>query len=118
MMKVWTSEYADQQFSAFIRARDPFCFFRCGRRSTDCSHYWKRGDSGTRYDPMNCDGACRYCHDTYGELKKEGGIYEALKIKQLGRAAFDAMARRAHGVMKREAAVLACMALLGRNPQA
>lgn len=109
-MKVWSTEYADTKFSLFIRARDVFCFFGCGNRSTDCSHYMNRGNSATRYDPKNCDGVCRTCHDTYGE--GAGGAYKWRKAKQLGPVEFAALERRGHSIMKRDTAIIACMAWL------
>ena len=113
-MKLWDTEYADKQFSEWVRKRDPFCFFNCGRKSTDCSHYKNRGNSATRYDPENCDGACRECHTLYGE--ETGGIYEERKRKQLGPERYAALIRRAAGTMKRDSAVYACMELLASNP--
>ena len=110
-MKIWTSDHADERFSKFILARDLLCFFGCGKKPTDNSHYWNRGNSATRYDPDNCDGACRECHTLYGEDKK--GLYKTLKIRQLGLRAFEALERKARGTMKRDSAILQCMALLG-----
>lgn len=109
---MWSSETADTEFSLFIRKRDPKCFFGCGNPSTDCSHYWNRGNSATRYDPENCDGACRTCHDTYGE--GQGGAYRWRKAKQLGPERFRALELRARSIMKRDKAIQACMELLGK----
>lgn len=113
-MRLWDTEYADTRFSIWIRERDPFCFFNCGRKTTDCSHYKNRGNSATRYDPENCDGVCRECHDLYGE--EIGGIYEQRKRKQLGEKAYNSLILRANSVMKRDTAVMRCMDLLKNNP--
>ncbi len=105
--KLWTSDKADDYFSKWIRARDPRCFF-CTNPSIQNSHFRGRGHSSTRYDPENCDGICGGCH-----LRHEGdkaGLYQTLKIKQLGKKRFDLLMRKANGTMKRSDAILELMA--------
>lgn len=100
--KLWTSKKADILFSKWIRARDKKCFF-CPNPGTQNSHFWGRGHSATRYDPENCDGICGGCH-----MRHEGnkhGLYRTLKLKQLGKARYAALERRAASIMKRSDAI-------------
>jgi hypothetical protein len=48
-------------------------------------------------------------------MRHEGskqGLYRQLKINQLGQAAYDALERRAHSIVKRGNAVAQCRTLL------
>ena len=114
MNKPWSTEVADHKFSLLIRARDPKCV-RCKQRpSTDCSHFFERGNSATRYHPENCDGACRECHNFWhtADGKKE---YKEFKIKQLGIRAFVALQRMAYSTMKRDDAIIRFMKSIETN---
>ncbi len=107
---IWTTKKADTIFSIWIRQRDPFCFFNCGRKSIQNSHFWGRGNSATRYDPFNCDGVCGGCH-----MKHEGskqGIYRDLKIKQLGLKRYRDLEKRGRSIMKRDRAIIQLMDLM------
>lgn len=108
--KVWTTTTADKKFSVYIRTRDPKCM-RCNREATsDCSHFWGRGHSATRYDPENCIGLCRPCHD-YWEHQKNYE-YKEWMLDWLGKKRYEALERRARGFQKRSSAVIMCMELL------
>ncbi len=97
-----TSEEADKEFSLKIRERDPICK-RCKWRPTsDCSHYWERLHSATRFDDRNADGLCRECHGIW-EGRKNG--YKEFKIKQLGKKVYAELERLHHSTMQRETAV-------------
>ncbi len=52
---------ADKAFSLYIRARDPQCV-TCGKPTSDCSHIFRRGHYGARWDEHNAAGQCRRCH--------------------------------------------------------
>jgi len=106
---LWTSKKADEQFSKFIRERDKLCYF-CPNKATQNSHFWGRGNSSTRYDPLNCDGICGGCHMTHEGSKQ--GLYRDKKIRQLGQAGYDALERKARGTMKRAHAIRECMTYL------
>lgn len=108
--KIWSTDKCDTEFSIFIRKRDVFCYFGCGRKSTQNSHFWGRGHSATRYDPLNCDGACGRCHMDHGDSKQ--GLYRDLKMKQLGLAGYNALMRKANSTYPREKARLECMLFL------
>lgn len=109
-MKLWTTDKADENFSKWIRARDPFCYFDCGRPSKQNSHFWGRGHSATRYDPLNCDGVCGGCHMTHEGSKQ--GLYRELKIKQIGLKAYKKLELKARGTMKRADAIAELMGWL------
>ncbi len=98
------------EFSKWIRERDPWCFFKCGRPSKQNSHFWGRGNSATRFDPLNCDGVCGKCHMTHEGSKQ--GLYRELKIAQLGMEGYKALEKRGRSIMKRDQAIIQCMNLL------
>lgn len=110
-MQVWSSHKADIEFSHFIRDRDnKRCFF-CGKQGSQNSHFWGRGNSATRYDPLNCDYTCGGCH-----MRNEGnkqGLYRELKLAQLGKRQYDALEKRARSTYPRRNAIIDCMTLLG-----
>lgn len=109
--KVWKTVTADKYFSEWIIERDKRCV-RCHRsdKQLDNSHYWKRGDSSTRFDPKNCDALCRDCHTIWERQKNTE--YREFKIKQLGRKEYDALEIRARTFMRREDAILQAMKFL------
>lgn len=97
------SATADKSFSIYIRTRDPLCK-RCKRAPTrDCSHFWGRGHSATRYDPKNCVGLCRPCHDIWEHQKNVE--YKDWMEDWLGLEEYIALERRARSFMKREKAI-------------
>lgn len=110
MVKLWTSAKADKLFSKYIRERDKTCYFGCGNKATQASHFWGRGNSSTRYDPYNVDGACGGCHMRNEENKQ--GLYRDLKIKQFGPEGYADLEKKARSVMKRSEAILEVMKLL------
>jgi len=79
----------DILFSKMIRERDRACVF-CGKTADEgkleCSHFWGRGDKVNRFNPLNCDTLCFYCH-----LQNEGnkqGFYRRWKLAQLGEGVY------------------------------
>lgn len=110
-MKLWTSGRADKEHSKFIRTRDGKCV-RCGKtENLQCSHFWARSNSATRYDDENCDTLCYACH--YGnqlgwEYNKQGE-YREFKINQLGITKYNALELRAKSIVKRRDAILDLM---------
>lgn len=111
-MTLWNSNKADQFFSKYIRERDKICFLCRKNPATQNSHFWGRANSATRYDPENCDGVCGGCHMRHEGNKQ--GLYRTLKIEQLGKAAYDALEKRARSIYKRSEAIKDCMKLLGK----
>jgi hypothetical protein len=115
---IWSTKTADMYFSRYIRERDGKCL-RCGtRENLTCSHYWKRGDSGTRFDPNNCIALCagpysNQCHETWEKAKNLE--YKQFMIRWLGQEEYDAVERRARTYKERREAVAECRALLTRE---
>lgn len=108
--KPWTTKKADLEFSHWIRDRDKGKCFFCGKDARQNSHFWGRGNSATRYDPLNCDYTCGGCHmDNEGNKQ---GLYRELKIKQLGEEGYKELEKRARSIMKREEAIRQCQKLL------
>lgn len=111
-MNTWSIEKADQVFSGLILKRDPMCV-RCRMKpSTDCSHFYKRDCSGTRYDPRNGDGVDRECHWYWEEHREE---YEKFKRKQLGWRVFVEISRLASAMVPRESAIIRFMKTQGEK---
>lgn len=108
---IWKTTYADGKFSLYIRKRDGKCM-RCNRtdKPLDCSHYWKRGDKGTRFDPKNCIALCRDCHTIWE--KQQNLEYKEFMIKWLGQEEYDLLEIRARTVKPQRQAVMECMELL------
>lgn len=109
--KLWTSAKADKEFSKFIRARDGSCK-RCRKtENLQCSHFWNRQHSSTRYDPFNCVALCAGCHLYRWEVEKQGE-YRDFMINWLTQSKYDELEKRARSIVKRSDAILACMQLL------
>ena len=113
-MNIWSSAKADREFSLHIRARDGKCM-RCGRKPPDinlqCSHFWHRGHSATRYDPKNCIALCAGCHLYKWEVEKQGE-YRDFMVRWLGQTEYDLLKKRAQSTVKRSDAILQLMKLL------
>lgn len=101
--KLWTTTKADTIFSKYIRTRDRFCFFCMKNEGKQCSHFWGRGNSATRYDEENCDAVCGGCHMRHEGSKQ--GEYRTRKIKQLGQERYDELEKRARSIVKRSDAI-------------
>lgn len=112
-VKLLTSNKADELFSKEVRKRDPRCFFQCGNESKQCSHFWGRGNSATRYDWENCDGVCGGCHMRHEGSKQ--GLYRDLKIRQLGMKAYKALEARARSIVKRSDSIAVFQAYYERR---
>lgn len=106
---IWSSGKADTLFSRYIRERDKTCFF-CSNVASQNSHFWGRGNSATRYDPMNCDGICGGCHMRHEGNKQ--GMYRDRKLKQLGKEGYAQLELRGRSIMKRTDAIISCMIFL------
>lgn len=107
--KIWSTAIADKLFSKFIRDRDKKCLF-CRNGATQNSHFWGRGKSSTRYDPLNCDGICGSCHFRHEGNKQ--GLYRTIKIKQLGEEGYAKLEEKAYSLVPRKIAIIQCMEYL------
>ncbi len=63
---------ADDAFSKCVRERADYTCERCGAKHTrdssglHCSHHFRRGNWGIRFDPMNAEALCYGCHSFTG----------------------------------------------------
>ena len=100
---------ADKKFSEYIRLRDKRCQ-RCLRAGIpdingreigglDNSHFWSRGRESTRFDPLNCDAICRFCHQYFGG---NPGEYAYWKEQRLGKQEYDKLTIRANTYAKKD----------------
>ena len=96
----------DAIFSLFIRTRDNWTCQRCGKKYTpptralQCSHFWKRGDMGTRFSEDNCVALCYGCHRLWEGDKQDSGDYAALMRRKLGGQRFKMMEFAARSPLK------------------
>lgn len=97
---------ADKEMSAYIKLRDKgVCQykFKCfGDEGIDNSHFQKRRKETVRFDPENCDLACRKCH-YFVENDPEGQkTLERWKQEQLGTRRYNALLIRANMTGKKD----------------
>ena len=110
--KATSTTKADALFSKWIRERDGKCI-RCGKTEyLQNSHFWPRGRSGTRYDPLNCDTLCYGCHygNNNGWERMKQGEYRTFKLNQLGAEAYAKLEERANVLFPRKKAIEEFMA--------
>lgn len=103
----------DVKFSVFIRTRDNWkCQygFKCGmnidysenKGGLDNSHFQKRGKWSVRYDPENCDAACKKCHYFIENHPEGQKTLEEWKKRQLGEKRYNLLLMRANTPGKRD----------------
>ena len=109
-MKQWKCATADSNFSKHIRTRDPMCRRCLYAPTSDCSHYWRRERSATRFDPKNCIGLCRSCHDLWEH--KKNNEYKDFMVNWLGQEEYDLLERRARSYKNRGEAIAECQKML------
>lgn len=106
---------ADALFSKWVRDRDGKCV-RCGKTEhLQCSHFWPRAASHTRFDPENCDTLCYGCHygDRYhGWEYAKQGEYRTFKISQLGEEKYRKLEERYNTFMPQKEAIEQLMNML------
>lgn len=64
------------------------------------SHYWGRGNWGTRFDPENCITLCTYCHFKWGGDDRR--LYEEFMRKRLGEKAYKNLEIRKNMYVKKD----------------
>lgn len=90
---------ADKLFSEYIRKRDKDCRYRVkcfghqDFKELHCSHYHGRRKESVRFDPENCDAACRACH---AYVHEHPDWLDEWKLNQLGEQRFNALTLRAN----------------------
>lgn len=104
---------ADKEFSNYIRERDGWkCRygFRCSRNEDfsankgglDCSHFQKRRKETVRFDPENCDAACKACHHFVENDKMGESRLGSFKLEQLGTKRYNALLVRTNQTGKKD----------------
>lgn len=112
-MSFWQSKTtirpADKVFSEYIRRRDNHCVYatpRCKNwttwRDLTCSHFIKRRYNSVRYDPDNCDAACRSCHRWVEDTYEGAAWLEQFKRTQLGERRYAGLFLRKQQTVKRD----------------
>ena len=89
----------DKLFSQYVRSRAKWRCERCGTQYTPptsalhCSHFWGRSNLKVRWDAENANAHCYGCHQYLGSHPVE---FREWKLKQLGKAKFENLNRRAN----------------------
>lgn len=103
---------ADKLFSLFVRQRDGKCVYpNCVEtdiKRLQCSHFWARANSATRYDPDNCVALCykhHYGDRSHGWEYAKHAEYRDYMLSWLGEARFNALMLRGRTVVKRQEAI-------------
>lgn len=103
----------DAAFSKYIRTRDGWkCVygFKCGmnidysenKGGLDNSHFQKRSKWSVRYDPENCDAACKKCHYFIENHPDGQKVLEDFKRQQLGERRYNLLILRANTTQPRD----------------
>lgn len=115
-MKIWSSKVADKYFSTKVReggvCQRPNCPY-CGNKKgavLQCSHFWGRNKSATRYDFHNCDAFCIGTHFIWEGEK--AGAYRDYMIAKLGQKGYDELRKRADSIKSRRQAIIELMEIL------
>jgi hypothetical protein len=93
--KFWTSKKADKVFSEKVRSvgvcQRPNCPYCHNRKDRDivlqCSHFWGRNCSSTRYSFENCDCFCPGTHFMWENEK--AGAYRNYMLVKLGEKGYN-----------------------------
>jgi 5-methylcytosine-specific restriction endonuclease McrA len=100
---------ADRLMSQYIKARDKgICQYRfkCfGDQGTDNSHFQKRRKESVRFDPENCDLACRKCHYFVENHPDGQKTLEEFKRQQLGEKRYKMLLIRANQTGRKDDAL-------------
>lgn len=111
-MTFWNSKITirktDRLFSLYIRKRDGRCVYavKCSGhprdiKELDCSHYHGRRKESVRFDPENCDAACKACHLFVHTAEGQKWLDE-WKENKLGIQRFNLLNFRANMTRKRD----------------
>ena len=119
-MKIWSSKSADKKFSEKVRSVGvcqrpdcPYCHNVKGKKLEEsrfvlqCSHFWGRNCSATRYEFDNADCFCSGTH-----FKWEGekaGAYRDYMIKKLGKKRYDELERLHNTTISRRDSIIKLM---------
>lgn len=100
---------ADKKFSEYIRQRDGRCMYRfkCFGEEQEWkyltnSHFIKRRAESVRFDPQNCDTACRSCHQYVEDTVEGKRRLESWKELQLGEREYKLLLLRGQMYRKKD----------------
>ena len=105
---IWATSTADQYFSVYIRDRDGHCLRCKTTENLTCSHFWGRGHSSTRFDPLNNIALCATCH---AEWEGPTAEYKEFQRELIGLENYLALDIRSGTFKKRSEAVAEWKAL-------
>lgn len=108
--KIWSMDQAVKNMSEWVRNRDGECVICHTSEFLTCSHYHGCGNAATRFDPLNLDAMCLYCHMRMETEKK--GEYKDYMIQKLGQEVFDKLEAKARTRVKQEDAIIEVMNFL------
>lgn len=107
-----TTAKTDKLFSLFIRQRDGRCVYpNCTEtdiKRLQCSHFWARSNSATRYDPDNCVALCykhHYGDRSHGWEYAKHAEYRDYMLSWLGEERYNALMLRGRILVKRADAI-------------
>ena len=100
----------DYFFSLCVRERAGWKCEKCGKDyapwtgangypanpGLHCSHYIGRGNYATRFDPLNVDAHCYFCHSQF-----EGNPHEfrLWKLERVGQEVYDIIIEKSHNIL-------------------
>lgn len=93
----------DREFSLPVRTQANWICARCSgdfsmrRDDLHCSHFHSRRNRATRYHLDNCSALCCRCH---WYLDHHPTAHKLWKLMQVGQARYEALAKRAHTIVK------------------
>ena len=99
---------ADKAISDYIRAKAGWRCERCNAahppptQALHCSHYFGRGNWGTRFEPLNLSALCMGCHRHFTAQPE---LHREWMLERIGEAELDALRMKAslpaYGIKKR-----------------
>lgn len=96
MKNIWSSKLADKKVSEKVRSvgvcqrpNCPYCKNVPGFKGLQCSHFWGRNCSATRYHFDNLDCFCAGTHFMWENEK--AGAYRDYMLKKLGKKKYKAL---------------------------
>ena len=88
----------DIAFAKYVVRRDKCCI-TCGKTTTlQCSHFFGRRSSGTRWDIQNCNAQCAGCHLQYHNLSPMP--YTRSLIERIGTESFERLEQKSNSPIK------------------
>lgn len=87
----WSCESCGKHYAPWISAKNELA-----NPALHCSHYIGRANYATRFDPLNVDAHCYFCHTTFEGNPHEFRIW---KLQRLGQELYDIVIEKSKNVM-------------------